>query len=319
MMGALNDDWVLVTGGAGFIGSHVVDRIMEEGAQVRVLDDMSNGKKENIENWMNNPKFEFIVGDIRNQDAVRDALKDISIVFHQAAKVSVPASVKNPLLTMDVNVIGTLILLDECRKQDITKVVVASSSSVYGDTPTLPKVESMSTNPISPYGVSKLTEEAMAVAFNRTYGLDTTAFRYFNVYGPRQRGGSYAGVISKFIKNALSGSPLMIDGDGSQTRDFTFIDDVVECNLLASNNHSSNGKVYNVGSGKRISINQLADIILEYTNSSSSKQYGPPRPGDVHDSLAGLDLVSHDLGYAPKTDIQEGIGKTIEWVKQQAM
>lgn len=306
-----------MTGGAGFIGSHIVDRLIREGAIVTVLDNMTNGAIENITQWIDHPRFKLIEKDIRDRKAVKESLQDVEIVFHQAARVSVPASVKDPLLTMDVNVIGTTILLHECRKIGVEKVVTASSSSVYGDTPTLPKVETMNTNPISPYGVSKLAEENITQSFHKTYGMDTTALRYFNVYGPRQRGGSYAGVISIFISNALYGAPLLIEGDGSQTRDFTFISDVVECNLLVVNSHKTAGEVYNVGKGTQVTIEGLADLIISLTDSKSGKVYGPPRDGDVKDSLASLDKVRADAGFEPIVDIKGGLVETIKWVRQR--
>jgi len=303
-----------VIGGSGFIGSHIVDRLMNDGEFVRVLDDMSNGSESNISAWLKNERFEFLLGDMRKEDVVNKAMEDIDVVYLEAAKVSVPLSVREPHLVMDVNVMGTTVVLDVCRKQDVEKVVVASSSSVYGDTPTLPKVETMPTLPISPYAVSKLAQENLTYAFCSTYGLNTTSLRYFNVYGPRQRGGHYAGVMSIFIKQAQQGIPLTIDGDGTQTRDFTFIDDVVTANLLALQSPNSKGKFYNVGGGARISIDELADLIIELTGSKSTKEYKDPRPGDVKDSLASLEKIGKDLGYKPKWTIRDGLAKTIEWM-----
>ena len=303
-----------MTGGSGFIGSHIVDRLMNDGAFVRVLDDMSNGSESNIAAWKNNERFEFLRGDIRKEDDVKKAMKDIDVVFHEAAKVSVPVSVREPLLVLDVNVMGTAVVLDACRKQEVEKVVVASSSSVYGDTPTLPKVESMPTLPISPYAVSKLGQENLTYAFCSTYGLNTTSLRYFNVFGPRQRGGTYAGVMSIFFKQAQQGIPLTIEGDGTVTRDFTFIDDVVSANLLASESPNSKGQFYNVGGGSRISIDALADLIIELTDSKSTKEYKDPRPGDVQDSLASLEKIGNDIDYKPKWTLRDGLTKTLEWL-----
>ena len=311
------DQQALVTGGAGFIGSHIVDRLMRDGARVRVLDDMSNGDENNFSHWKDNERFEILIGDLRNRDVVQEAVKDVSVVFHQAAKVSVPVSVKNPHLVLEVNVMGTTTLLDECRIQDVQKVVVASSSSVYGDTPTLPKVESMPTCPISPYGVSKLAEENLAFAFYKTYGMNTTSLRYFNVYGPRQRGGAYAGVIQIFTSNALENRKIPIEGDGQQTRDFTFIEDVVECNMLAAITAKAAGNAYNVGRGMRITIENLADEIVAFTESTSTKEFLSPRQGDVRDSLASIEKGRNHLGYDPKWNIKEGLAKTIEWFKNK--
>jgi UDP-glucose 4-epimerase len=306
----------LVTGGAGFIGSHVVDRLMRDGADVHVLDDMSNGSLNNLSEWADNTRLKLIKGDIRNRDSVQEALENVEVVFHQAAKVSVPLSVQNPLLVMDINVLGSTVLLNECRKADVKKVVVASSSSIYGDTPTLPKIESMQPNPISPYAVSKLAAESVALSFYRTYGISTTSLRYFNVYGPRQRGGSYAGVISIFISRAFNNEPLPIDGDGEQTRDFTYVSDVVECNILAAESSRSKGQIYNVGGGSRITINYLADEIIQSAGSDSPKIHQDPRIGDVRDSMAGLGKITDHLGYTPKVDLSSGIRKTIDWTRQ---
>lgn len=307
---------VLVTGGAGFIGSQIADHLMDSGAFVRVIDDMSNGSKDNLAQWQDNERFQLIIADIREPQKVKEALKGVDHIFHEAAKVSVPASVKHPTLTVDVNAKGTSVLLDECRKTDVKKVVVASSSSVYGDTPTLPKTEDMPLKPLSPYAASKLAEEKLAIAFCETYDLDVTALRYFNVYGPRQRSGTYAGVISIFIRQALTGKPVTIDGDGQQSRDFTFVDDVVACNLLAATNPKAKGEVYNVGGGSRITIEELADRIIEITGSSSKKEFGPPRPGDVRHSLAGIDKAKDQLGYDPETDMDEGLRETVKWVRE---
>ncbi|GAG85766.1 unnamed protein product [marine sediment metagenome] len=211
---------------------------------------------------------------------------------------------------------GTTVVLDEARKFGTGKVVVDSSSSVYGDTLVLPKIETIPTNPISPYGVSKLAQENLSIAFSKSYGMNITALRYFNVYGPRQRGGHYAGVIQIFATNAMKNEPLPIKGDGQQTRDFSFIDDVVEANLLAAISDKAMGRIYNVGGGSRISIDRLADIIISETDSVSKKVYGPLRPGDVRDSLAGLERVTNELGYNPKWSIEKGISRTLEWIRK---
>ena len=305
----------LVIGGAGFIGSNLVDRLMMEGINVRVLDDFSNGSYSNIQKWKADEKFSLDKGDMRKNKVVNKALQDIDIVYLQAAKVSVPFSVKNPHLVLDVNVMGTTTVLDEVRKSEVKKIIVASSSSVYGDTEILPKIETMPTNPISPYAVSKLAQENLTIAFYKTYGINTTALRYFNVYGPRQRGGHYAGVMQIFAAQAMQNKPLTIDGDGQQTRDFTYVEDAVNANILAATSTKARGKVYNVGGGDRISIDHLADTIISITNSSSTKEYGPPRPGDVRNSLAGLDLIKKEINYTPKWNIEKGVFRTIEWIK----
>ncbi|MHA1637009.1 MAG: SDR family NAD(P)-dependent oxidoreductase [Candidatus Thorarchaeota archaeon] len=300
----------LVTGGAGFIGSHIVDRLMNEGAIVRVIDDLSNGSEDNFRQWNNHERFEFIKGDLRNRDAVKPAVNGVSVVFHQAAKVSVPASVKDPYLSMDVNVMGTTTLLDECRLQDVEKFVVASSSSIYGDPPTSPKVETMPTLPISPYAVSKLAQENLSLSFSQTYGLNSTALRYFNVYGPRQRGGAYAGVISIFRRKALAGEDLPIYDDGQQSRDFTYINDVVETNIQVVRSLKTAGKAYNVGRGEDITVEKLAAKIIKISHSTSGMVFLPARVGDVRDSLASTEKLLTDTGYAPRTSVQEGLEKT---------
>ncbi len=315
-MDSVKLDSVLVTGGMGFIGSHLVDRCMEAGARVTVLDNLSNGSPSNIKSWRHSSRLRTIIGDVRNPDDVREALRDVTTVFHEAARVSVSASVREPIPTLETNVQGTAVLLDECRRKDVSKIVVASSSSVYGDTPTLPKSEDMRENPISPYAVSKLTQEKLALAFVRTYGMDCTVLRYFNVYGPRQRRGPYAGVISVFIENALNAAPIPIEGDGLQTRDFTYVDDIVDCNILASTTPKTKGEVYNVGGGARISIVELADHILALTRSTSTKVYKPPRKGDVRHSLADIRKAYTHFGYKPRTEIVEGLKKTIQWYRE---
>ncbi|NHI82930.1 MAG: SDR family NAD(P)-dependent oxidoreductase [Candidatus Thorarchaeota archaeon] len=313
----LNGARTLVTGGAGFIGSHIVDGLIEQDAEVIVLDDMSNGDLKNIARWEDNKRLKLIKGDIRNQETVRNAIRDVEYLFHQAARVSVPYSVRNPHLVLEVNVMGTTVLLEESRKADVEKIVVASSSSVYGDTPTLPKVETMCTNPISPYGVSKLAQEQLGKAFHETYNMNITSLRYFNVYGPRQRGGSYAGVISIFFKKAFENQALPIFGDGTSTRDFTYVEDVVQANLLAAAKPVSKGRIYNVARGEQTSIDGLTDEIIRLSSSKSKKEYLASRPGDIHDSLADLTLICRELGYDPKYGISEGLRKTFNWISNE--
>ena len=309
-------DVALVIGGAGFVGSNLVDRLMTENKHVRVLDDFSNGKRENLSKWLDNDRFGLIEGDMRNREAVKQAVENVNVLFLQAAKVSVQQSIDNPYLFFDVNVMGTVVVLEEARKADTEKIVVASSSSVYGDTPTLPKTEDMPVNPISPYGASKLAQESLAMAFAKTYGMDISALRYFNVYGPRQRGGHYAGAIQIFATRALGNLPIIIDGDGKQTRDFTYVEDIVTANVLAASSKKVKGRVYNVGGGNQISIEHLADTIISKAESTSKKEYGLPRIGDVRNSLAGLERIRGDLGYDPKWPIEKGISNTIDWMRK---
>lgn len=307
----------LVTGGAGFIGSHIVDELMELGARVLVLDDMSNGNVLNIAKWKSNKRFKFIKGDVRDCRKIRKHIQGVEFLFHQAAKVSVPFSVKEPHLVLDVNVLGTTNILEESRRADVDKVVMASSSSVYGDTTKLPKAESMCPEPVSPYGVSKLAQEEIGKSFHRIHDMNVTSLRYFNVYGPRQRGGSYAGVISIYFAKALKNNPLPIFGDGTITRDFTYVRDVVQANLLAASNKASKGRIYNVAKGKKTSLNELADAIIKLTSSESDVQYLDPRPGDIHDSLADLTIIDKEIGYHAKYDIIDGLRETLDWIRMR--
>jgi len=309
---------VLVTGGMGFIGSHIVDSCLQSGAKVRIIDDFSNGYKENLEHHQNNKKLEIVKGDIRSPKTLENVISDIKIIFHQAAKVNVTYSLVNPRLVNDVNTNGSINVLNTARKFDVPKIVVASSSSVYGDTPILPKVETMQLQPISPYGATKLAAESMALAFSKSYGMDITALRYFNVYGPRQRGGPYAGVISIFIDSALEGTKLPIESDGHQSRDFTYVGDVVIANLLGATTSNSSGKVYNIAYGQRTTILDLANEIIQLTNSKSRIEFYPPRPGDIRHSLADISAAKKDLNYEPQTSLRTGLQKTIKWVLKKA-
>ncbi len=312
---SLRDVQVLVTGGAGFIGSNLVDRLMEEGAFVRVIDNFSSGMRYNIQQWIGNERFQLIEGDIRDQALVNNAVCGVSLVFHQAAIVSVPLSVEDPRLVTDVNVMGTLNLLDASRRAGVERIVVTSSAAVYGDQEKMPISETAETKPLSPYGASKLAAEEMALSFNRTYGLSTTILRPFNIYGPRQRGSAYAGVITVFLQSAFSNRPLIIEGDGKQTRDFVFVDDVVECNIRAARITKADGRVYNIGSGNRIAIEELARLIIEVTASQSDIVHGSPREGDIRDSQASIERASSELDYRPRVSMREGLRKTAEWIR----
>ncbi|MEM4735057.1 MAG: GDP-mannose 4,6-dehydratase [Candidatus Thorarchaeota archaeon] len=279
---------------------------------------MSAGTMDNCSRWLDDPKFKLIKDDLRNKDAVSRAVGGASVVFHEAARPSVPLSVKDPLTTLEINVTGTGLLLEECRRHDAEKFVVASSSSVYGDTPILPRVESMRPSPTSSYAASKLAQESIVMSYYRTYGLNTTALRYFKVYGPRQRSGSYAGVASAFISSALRLLPLTMEGDGCQTRDFTFVDDVVDANIRVAETKNTAGEIHNVGSGSQVSMFGLADTIRRTTGSQSPIVHAPERTGDVRHSLAGIEKIRDQTGYTPRTTIEEGIRKTIAWVTQRA-
>ena len=304
----------LVTGGAGFIGSHLVEELVRQGQEVRVIDNLATGKKENIEPFL--PKVEFIEGDIRDLEIVRDAMHGVDYVLHQAAVPSVPRSVKDPLTSNSVNVEGTLNILIAARDADVKRVVYASSSSVYGDTPVLPKHEDMKQEPLSPYAVSKLGGELYCKAFHHVYGLETVALRYFNVFGPRQDPKSqYAAVVPKFITALLHGEPPTIFGDGEQSRDFTYIENVVEANLLAAKAPDVAGEVFNIACGERITVNELASALAGLIGIKIEPEHTLGRSGDVRHSLADISKAKKLLGYKGEVAVREGLRQTVEWYK----
>jgi len=304
----------LVTGGAGFIGSHLVERLVKEGERVRVFDNLSTGRSENIEPFLS--EIEFIDGDIRDSGLVREAMGGVDYVLHQAAVPSVPRSVKDPLTTNSVNVGGTLNVLIAARDAAVKRVVYASSSSVCGDTPVLPKHEEMKPAPRSPYAVSKLGGELYCQAFYHVYGLETVALRYFNVFGPRQDPKSqYAAVIPKFITALLHGEPPTIFGDGEQSRDFTYIENVVEANLLAAKAPGVAGEVFNIACGDRITVNELARLLAEIIGVNIEPEHASPRLGDVRHSLADISKAKRLLGYESKVDVHAGLKQTVERYK----
>jgi nucleoside-diphosphate-sugar epimerase len=301
----------LVTGGAGFIGSHLVDGLLAEGWRVRLLDDFSTGREANVAHL--NGDAELLRGDLRDRALLVRALAGVEVVFHQGAVASVPRSVAEPERTNDVNVTGTLGVLEASRRADVRRVVFAASSSAYGDTPVLPKVETMPPCPLSPYALQKYAGERYCQLFHRLYGLETVALRYFNVFGPRQDPKSeYAAVIPRFATACLAGEPPVVYGDGEQTRDFTFVRDAVAANLLAADAPRAAGEVLNVAGGRRVSLNQLLGEIRSLTGARVEPRYLPARPGDVRDSLADLSRARELLGYEPKTDLRTGLARTIE-------
>ena len=307
----------LVTGGAGFIGSHLVEAILERGDVVRLLDNFSTGKRETIELFRNN--VEIIEGDIRSYQIVREAVKGIDFVLHQGALPSVPRSLKDPITTNEVNVGGTLNILEAARDASVSRVVFASSSSVYGSSPKLPKQEEMLPQPISPYAVSKLAGERYCHVFTKTYGLETVALRYFNVFGPRQDPQStYAAFIPKFVRGIMDGSPLVIDGDGIQSRDFTYIKNVVQANLLATKVEGIAGRVFNIACGVSLSVNDVVAHICEATGQKGNLSYGEVRAGDVSHSLADIHLAEELMGYRPEISVQEGLNEVVNWFRQRA-
>lgn len=306
---------VVVTGGAGFIGSHIAAALSKSGARVRVLDDLSTGHRENLEEIGGD--IDFIQGSVADEDLMRKVLEGAEVVFHEAAIPSVPRSVEAPRQTHIASVDGTFSLLLAARDQKVRRVVYAASSSAYGDQPTLPKIETMLPDPLSPYAVAKLVGEYYCRVFTRVYGLETVALRYFNVFGPRQDPTSqYSGVVSRFISALLTGDQPVIYGDGEQSRDFTYIDNVVAANLSAADAQDASGKVINVANGERITLNQLLAELKELTGRQDVKaQYLEPRVGDVKHSLADNTMARELLGYECKVGLREGLKRTIDWWK----
>jgi UDP-glucose 4-epimerase len=301
---------VIVTGGAGFIGSHLADELLRQGYQVIILDNLSTGRMSNIETLLGNRNAEFVKGSITNLSLLRKLFSGVDYVFHQAAIPSVPRSVKNPKASHNANITGTLNVLLAARDNGIKKVVYASSSSVYGDNPTLPKVEDMIPNSQSPYAVTKLTGEYYCKVFHEIYGLNTICLRYFNVYGPRQDPDSpYAAVIPLFINNALAGKSLVIYGNGEQSRDFTFVKDVAEANILAVESKATG--IFNIGRSERVTINHLTQLIIKLVGNNAVKPvYKNPRPGDIVHSLADISKAKA-FGYHPKYSLEEGLKETL--------
>src|SRR5215212_10714213 len=305
----------LVTGGAGFIGSHIAAALAGSGARVRVLDDLSTGHAENLEEIGGD--MEFVRASLLDADALGRALEGVELVFHEAAIPSVPRSVEDPEATHRACVEGTFALLVAARRAGVRRVVYAASSSAYGDQPTLPKAEEMRPEPLSPYAVAKLVGEYYCQVFTRVYGLETVSLRYFNVFGPRQDPGSqYSGVVSRFISSLLSGEQPVIYGDGEQSRDFTYIDNVVAANLSAASAKEASGKVINVANGQRITLNELLSELKDLTGKRDvTAEYREPRVGDVKHSLADITLARQYLGYESKVALREGLQRTIDWWK----
>ena len=304
----LHDRRVLVTGGAGFIGSHLVDALIAQGARVRVLDDLSTGRRGNLA--AAEGRFEMAVGDIRDLAVCREACEEAELVFHQAALGSVPRSLENPATTIGVNVQGTANVLEAARRGGARRVVYASSSSVYGDSERLPKREGEEGRPLSPYAASKCMTEQLASVFARSFGLEVVGLRYFNVFGPRQSPeGPYAAVVPAFFREAAAGRPMRIHGDGRQTRDFTYVGDAVRANLLAAAAPAERvaGGVFNVAGGQSVAIAQLAEAIRDLTGSGAGAVHGPERPGDVRHSLADLARAGRELAYEPRVPLREGL------------
>lgn len=309
----------LITGGAGFIGSNLVEYLLKFGAKhVRVLDNLSNGYSSNISEFDTYPNFEFIEGDIRHLDTCHQAIKNVDIVLHQAALGSVPRSIDDPITSNDVNVSGFLNMLVACKNSDtVTRFVYAASSSTYGDSPHLPKIEHEIGKPLSPYAVTKYVNELYADVFAKTYGLEVIGLRYFNVFGPKQSpNGAYAAVIPLFMKALKDQNPPTINGDGEQTRDFTFVENAVQANIKAAfASQKATNQVYNVAYGERISLNDLWKSLQEASGKDLKANYGPPRIGDVRDSLADIDKAKTMIGYYPKYSVQDGLKITWNYFK----
>jgi UDP-glucose 4-epimerase len=306
---------VIVTGGAGFIGSYIVEELARRGNQVIIIDNLSTGKKSNLEPVLGRKNIELIEGSIMNLTLLRRLFAGADYVFHQAALPSVPRSIKRPRTSHDANITGTLNVLLAARDKGVKKVVYASSSSVYGDTPTLPKTEEMTPNPQSPYAVTKLAGEYYCQVFNKIYGLDTVCLRYFNVYGPRQDPDApYAAVIPLFFRNALEGKAPVIFGDGEQSRDFTYVKDVATANIQAAESNATG--VFNLGNGQRVTINRLAQLIIGLAGNKNVKPvYHDPRPGDVMHSLADIKKAGA-FGYHPKYSLEEGLKEVIKHLRK---
>jgi UDP-N-acetylglucosamine/UDP-N-acetyl-alpha-D-glucosaminouronate 4-epimerase len=310
----------LVTGGAGFIGSHIVERLLTEDTRtiVRVLDNLSTGSPANLGFATGlGARLEMVTGDIRDAATVERAAAGVDVIFHQAALRSVPLSVDDPLGTNDINVTGTLHVLEAARRQRVRRVVYASSSSVYGENPELPKREDQTPSPLSPYGVSKLAGEQYAGVWNRLYGVETVGLRYFNVFGPRQDPASeYAAVIPRFILWALGNEPLEIHGDGTQSRDFTYVENVVLANRLAADAAGAAGGVFNVGVGSRVSLLDIVGRLEKIVQRPLERRHTPRRAGDVPHSLADIGKAHRLLGYAPVVDFDEGFRRTLDYFRK---
>ena len=308
----------LVTGGAGFIGSHIVRALLDQGAAVRVLDNFSSGKRENLEgssNAKNGNRFEVVEGDVRDESLVADAVRGVEVIFHEAAFVSVPESMEKPQACFDVNITGTSILFEAARKAGVRRAVIASSAAVYGDSDALPLKEDTPLRPLSPYAVSKRVDEMFAQLYTSSFGLEVVALRYFNVYGPRQRPDSmYAAAVPIFIRRLRDNKPVTVFGDGGQTRDLIFVGDVARANLIASENPSAAGKVFNICSGQSTRILDLLDVLFKLFPNSPEPVFAPPRAGDIYKSLGCPDKAEEIIGFKAQTSLADGLKETVNWM-----
>ena len=312
---------LLITGGAGFIGSNLVEYFLQDDrvGLVRVLDNLSNGYIENIQEFFNHPRFEFIEGDIRDYETCLKACEGIDKISHQAALGSVPRSIENPMQSTEVNILGTVNLMYAAVQQKVERIVLAFSSSTYGDHPDLPKVEENIGNPLSPYAVTKASIEQFAEVFGKTYGLNWMGMRYFNVFGPRQNPGNpYAAVIPIFSKAFLNNKECVINGDGETSRDFTYVKNVIQMNerTLFTTNKEALNNTYNTACNDQVTLNQLVKYLADITGNDANVKYGPERPGDVRHSFADISKAQNLLGYYPEVLFQEGLESTVNWYRE---
>jgi UDP-glucose 4-epimerase len=310
----MNIKRALVTGGAGFIGSHLVESLVQEGCQVSVIDNLSTGHRSNLNAVMD--QIAFFEGDIRDDAVMREAAQGCEVIFHQAALVSVPESIEKPLESASINEMGTLKVLETARHHQVRRVVIASSSAIYGDDPLLPKKEDMPANPLSPYAIQKLTGEYYAWLYEKLHGLETVCLRYFNVFGPRQDPSSpYSGVISIFMTKAAQGKQPFIYGDGQQTRDFVYVKDVVQANLLAATVRDASGQVFNIGTGQTVTVNQLWETVCKLSHKQLEAQYMAPRSGDIRHSVADIRQGQKILAFSPQILFEKGLEITCQWYR----
>jgi UDP-glucose 4-epimerase len=306
----------LITGGAGFIGSHLTEELLRRGERVRVLDNFSTGKRENLKGLLD--RIELIEGDLRSYHTVRQAVQGADYVLHQGALPSVPRSIDDPITTNEVNVGGTLHVLDAARDAGVKRVVYASSSSIYGPDPQLPAREDMAPQPVSPYAVAKLAGEQYCQVFSRVYGLETVCLRYFNIFGPRQDPASqYSAFIPRFAVGIMEGRPLTIHGDGTQAKDFTYVRNAVEANMLAVRAEGVSGEVFNVGCGRMASVNEIVGHLRRIAGAEGKITRGPARAGDVPRSLADISRARERLGYEPRVSAPEGLARVVQWFREQ--
>lgn len=309
----------LVTGGAGFIGSHIARKLLELGSSVRIFDDFSTGKRENIEELtrqFNGNQLEVVAGDVRDITRVKEAVRGVEVIFHEAAFVSVPQSMDEPQECFDVNITGTSLLFDVARKAGVRRAVIASSAAVYGESDALPLVEETPLQPLSPYAVSKRVDEMYAELFTNSLGFEVVALRYFNVYGPRQRPDSmYAAAVPIFARRLLDGKPVTIFGDGGQTRDLINVHDVVRANLAAAEHPNAAGKVFNVCTGVETCLLDLLDVMYDLFPNAPQPEFAPPRAGDIYRSLGSPQKAFEGLGFRAQVSLEDGLTETVEWMR----